>query len=183
MTNNINSGSYAQYNDFDSLAYICVKYLMENDEVIWKLLKYNDHEAWKKPDLTEAEKQALIYNGVDNTADSRVFLDIGQPDVLTAEICLIRVSPYSIFPENRIVGTISMMFEVYSHYKINHLSNYKTRLDMVAKRFLQVFNGANIESGIGKLYFDRLGSESNRLENGGQLPFKGKWIIMSNKSP
>ena len=49
-------------------------------------------------------------------------------------------------------------------------------------RFIKVFNGASIGA-IGKLFFDRVGSESNRQELGGQLPYTGKWMIMSNKSP
>lgn len=182
MSNNINSGSYAQYENYDIFPYNCVKYLMDNDEVVWKLLKYNDPNAWEKPDLTQIEKAALIYNGLDNTVNYRVFMDRGQPDVDTFENCQIRIANYSIFPENRMIGTLSMIFEVYPHYKTNHLTNYKTRGDMIMKRLIQVFNGATI-GGIGKLYFDRVGSESTRQELGGQLPFVGKWVIMSNKSP
>lgn len=181
MAYNINAGSYGQYDFFDEYSYTCIKYLMENDEVVWKLLKYTTPDAWDKADLTMAEKGALIYNGGDNTASARVFMDIGQPDVLTEETCIVRISPYSIFPDNRVVGTVSIMLECYSHYKVNHLSNYKTRIDMITKRLIQVFNGAQI-GGLGKLFFDRVGSDSNRMENGSQLPFKGRWIIMSNKS-
>jgi hypothetical protein len=182
MSNSINEGSYAQYEDFDNYAYNCVKHLMDNDEVVWKLLKYKTPDAWNQPNLTRAQKAALIYAGQDNSADFNVFMDIGQPDVETTETCVIRLSPYSVFPDNRVYGTVSLMFEVYSHYKLNHLGNYKTRVDMITKRFIQVFNGS-VVGGIGKLFFDRMGSESNRLENGGQLPFRGRWIIMSNKSP
>lgn len=185
MSANINAGSYAQYEDYDILPYRCVKYLMDNDEVIWRLLKYNTPNAWNEtecPNLTQAEKGALIYNGSDNTANFRVFLDRGQPDVNTFTNCELRIANYSIFPENRTVGTMSLIFECYPHYKTNHLSNYKTRGDMIIKRLLQVFNGATI-GGIGKLYFDRTASESVRQELGGQLPYLGKWMIMSNKSP
>lgn len=181
MANKVNDGSYAQYDDYDDIAYNCIKRLMTEDEVIWKLLKYNTPDAWNMADLTTAEKAELIYAGQDNTTDFRVFLDLGQPDVNTFENCQIRISEHSIFPDDRVRGTMSVMFEVYSHYKTNHLDNYKTRNAMIAKRFIQVFNGATI-AGIGKLFFDRMGSESNRMENGGQLPYKGKWLIMSTKS-
>lgn len=180
-SSNINGGSFAQYEFFDEYSYTLIKYLMENDEVIWKLLANDTPDAWNKPDLSQAEKAALIYRGGDNTAMSRVFMDIGQPDVLTEEVCIIRISPYSIFPDNRVTGTISIMFEVYSHYHINHLSNYRTRIDMITKRLIQVFNGAVI-GGLGRLFFDRVGSDNTRMENGSQLPFKGRWIIMANKS-
>jgi hypothetical protein len=185
---NINAGSYAGFYNYDSLPYNCIKYLLGKDELIWKLLKYSDPDAWNKPDLTYEQKIALIYNGEDNTINYRVFLDRGQPDVNTFENCQIRIANYSVFPENRVVGTISMVFEVYTHYKNNHLSNYKTRNDVIINRMRQVFSGANINSEgdgmgtMGKLFFDRMGSESNRQEIGGQLPYLGTWMIMSVKS-
>ncbi len=178
----INDGSYAQYEQLDEFAYNAVKYLMDNDEVIWKLLKYNDPDAWKKPNLTKEEKAALIYDGSDNTALFRVFLDQGEPDVNTFENCQIRISQYSLFPNNRVIGTNSMIFECYAHYKTNHLSNYRTRTDMIIKRFLQVFNGCDAIGGLGKLFFDRVASDSPRQEYAGQIPYRGKWVIMSNKS-
>lgn len=189
MPNDINSGSYAQYDDYDILPYTLVKYLMINNEMVWKLLKYNTNDAWEQANLTFSEKAALVYNGSDNTVDYRVFLDRGQPDVQTFETSQIRIANYSVYPENRTIGTVSMVFEVYTNYKINHLSNYKTRNDMIMKQLRQTFNGKIIpkdeEYGggtIGKLNFDRIASESARQEIGGQLPFLGSWMIMSFKS-
>jgi len=45
-----------------------------------------------------------------------------------------------------------MAFEVYSHYKINHLSNYTTRIDTIIQQLIYEFNGFNLESG--RLEFD-----------------------------
>jgi hypothetical protein len=181
MSNTPRDDSYASYSNFDTYAYSLVKYLMDNDEMIWKLLKYNSPDAWTKTDLTQAEKGALIYDGSDNTADFRVFLDQGQPDVVVGEVCILRISPHSIFPENRVIGTANFIFEAYCNYKVNHLTNYKTRLDMITQRLLGTFNGATIDGLVGKMYFDRMGSEAIRMEWGGQLPFKGRWLVMSNK--
>lgn len=187
-SNLINDGSYAQYEDYDILPYTLVKYLMNNNEIIWKLLKYTTPDAWDKPDLSYSEKASLIYNGGDNTVDYRVFLDRGQPDVQTFETSQIRIANYSIYPENRVIGTISFIFEVYTNYKINHLSNYKTRNDVIIHNLRKTFNGKfipkeNAGGGtIGRLYFDRIASDSNRQEIGGQLPFLGTWMIMSIKS-
>jgi len=181
VSNDINSGSYATYDIFDNLSYLCIDYLIENDELVWKLLKYNTPDAWNKPNLTRAEKAALIYDGGDDTSKFSVFMDTGQPDVQTTEKSEIRIHPYDLFPDNRVWGSIKMQFDVYAHYKVNHLSNYKTRVDMITKRFLQVFNGASI-GGLGKLHFDVVGTYGVKLETGGQLPFRGKWIFMSNKS-
>ena len=47
MTNNIGSDAYAQYEDFDSYSYKSksIQYLMEDDQVIWKLLAYNSSDV------------------------------------------------------------------------------------------------------------------------------------------
>lgn len=182
ITPNVGEGSYALYDGFDSISENCISYLMTHDEIIWKLLKYRTPDAWDKPDLTQQEKAALIYDGSDNSSDFNVFMDMGQPDVETTETCVIRIHPYNLYAPNRVIGDIRIMAEVYSHYKINHLSNYKTRNDMIIKRFLQVYNGATIEGLLGKMYLDDLGTYGTRMETGGQLPFRGKYVLFGSKS-
>lgn len=177
----MNKYGYNNYEDFPNLAYNAIKLLMTEDEITWKLLKYNDYLAFQKPNLTYEEKAALIYNGNDTESKFRVFQDIGQPDVWVEKVCILRISPYSIYPDNMYVGTMGMMFEVYCHYEINHLSNYTTRIDTIIQRLIHVFNGAEV-GGIGKLFFDRRASADCRLLPGGQLPMKGKWMVMSNKA-
>jgi len=182
--NSENIGKFA-YNTYDAIplmSYNCVVHLMENNEVIWKLIKYPVPDAWKMPALTYDEKIALINTGLEDATKYRVFLDVGQPDVWTEEMCSIRISPYSVFPDNRSIGTVTMIFEVFSHYKINHLSNYTTRIDTIMAEFLKTFNGVDGIGGIGKLHFDSLSNKEMRVAVGGQLPYKGKWLLMSNKS-
>ena len=182
ITPDVGEGSYALYAGFDLFSYNCITYLMNNDEVIWKLLFYKTPDAWNKTNLTQAQKGALIYDGSDDSSKFNVFLDQGAPDVVTREDCILRISPHSIFPDNRVVGTVNMVFETYSNYHINTLSNYRTRTDMIAKRLIQVFNGSTIDGGLGKLFFDRLGGEANRLEWAGQSPWKGRWMVFSTRS-
>ena len=182
LTPNIGEGSYALYDGWDSFSYNCISYLMTHDELIWKLLKYPTPNAWQMSDLTQEEKASLIYNGSDDTSKFHVFMDQGQPDVETLEGAIIRIAPYSINPENRVVGTVLMIFEAYTHYHVNHLTNYKTRNDMITQRLIQVFNGATIEGGLGKIHLDNLGSYGTRAELGGQLPWRGRWILMGQKT-
>jgi hypothetical protein len=180
MANAVNSGSYAQYEDLDSFSYLAIKYMLDNDELIWKLLYYNTPDAWNKSNLTASQKTSLIYKGEDDTSSFRVFMDTGQPDSEKNEISIVRIHPYTINPNNRVWGSVTLMFEVYAHYKINHLSNYKTRNDMILQRFISLFNGTTI-GGIGKLHFDVMGTLGVRAETVGQLPFRGKWLMMGNK--
>ncbi len=172
---------YNKYSRIDEFSYECIKHLMLNSEITWKLLKYPTRDAYREADLTQDQKAELIYSGQDDSSLYHVFMDGGSPDVVTREDCVLRIVPFAIYPENKVVGTLTMSFEVYSHYKINTLSNYKTRVDTITGEILKIFNGEFLEIGIGRLYFDRLASQSNRMSLSGQLPFKGKQIFMSNK--
>ena len=55
------------------MSYEILKYLILNNEDIWKLLKYTTPDALSKPNLTLAEKTALIYNGETDASPYRVF--------------------------------------------------------------------------------------------------------------
>ena len=50
--------AYNIYEDFPRYSYKCIKYMMDNNELIWKLLKYNSPDAWEKsePTITEPFK-------------------------------------------------------------------------------------------------------------------------------
>jgi len=179
-----NREGYADYKVFNQFSYKIIEHLMDNNEEIWKLLKHITPDAWSKPDLTANEKAQLIYDGSEDTTDFKVFLDDGIPDVYTREDAILRISPFSMFPENRTIGTVMIRFEVYAHWKVNHLSNYTTRVDSIIKELLGTLNGSLIDSegSIGRLYFNRLEANRARMETTGQIPFKGKVLFLANKS-
>lgn len=173
--------AYNDFRQFSKLSYNCISKMIEENELIWKLLKYPDPDAWDKPSLTREEKAALIYSGQQDSSQFRVFMDGKQPDVLMDECTLVRIMPHYAVGLNRTVGYIEMNFEIFSHYKINHLSNYQTRIDTIAGELLALFNGSDV-GGLGLLAFDKMMDESSRLFEAGQIPFGGKQIIMSTYS-
>lgn len=181
MTPNIGASAYNDFKQFSKLSYNCIKLLMDTNELVWKLLKYTDPDAWSKPDLTQEEKGSLIYKGQQDTSQYRVFMDGKQPDVLMDEVPLLRIMPHYAIGLNRTLGVIEMSMEVFSHYKINHLSNYETRIDIITQQLLETFNGSNI-GGLGLLTFDKMADQSSRLFQAGQIPFGGRQIIFSNYS-
>jgi hypothetical protein len=187
MTDTITPGleAYNDFRQFSKLSYNCIKLLMSGSptgsELTWKLLKYQDADAWNKPDLTQDEKAALIYSGQQDTSMYHVFMDGKQPDVLMKEIALIRIMPQYAVGLNRTVGFIQISMEIFAHYKINHLSNYQTRVDTITEELLSVFNGSDV-GGMGLLSFDKMADQSSRLFQAGQIPFGGKQIIFGTYS-
>lgn len=181
MANEIGSEAYNKYPGLADYPYNCITYLIENNEMIWKLLKYNEANAYKQDNLTKEEKGLLVYKGTDKEEDFRVFMDQGQSDAWVHESCVLRISIFRIFPTNRTIGTVQMSFEVYSHYKINHLTNYRTRIDYICQELIETFNGKEM-GGIGKLFYNLMEDTTQTLSQSGQVPFKGKRIIMSTKA-
>ena len=180
-TPNVGASAYNKFSQFSDLSYNCIKYMMNNNEMIWKLLKYNDTDAWKKPNLTQGEKAQLIYSGQSDTSQYTIFMDSKQPDVQMKEISMLRIHPNAAIGMNRTVGYIEMAMEVFSHYKINHLSNYRTRIDLISQELLGLFNGVEI-GGLGLLTFDKIADQSSRLFQAGQIPFGGTALYFSTYS-
>ena len=183
MTIDIKKQSYNTYDFFPAISHNCLSYLMDENELVWKLLKYNDKDAWKDdtdhPNLSKAEKGALIYDGSPDDTNFRVFMDFGNDNVWTEQVCLLRISPTELIPKNHVYGNICIAFEVHCHYKINTLSNYQTRANIITQQIIDVFNGAEI-GGLGRLFFDFKISYKSRMSIGGMTPFKTNYLIMTN---
>jgi len=180
-TANVGETAYNRFRQFSTLSYNCIKLLMDENELVWRLLKYSDPDAWSKANLTQEQKGALIYAGQQDTSQYHVFMDGKQPDVLVKEVTLLRIMPTYAVGMNRTLGYIEVGMEVFSHYKINHLSNYKTRIDTITEELLATFNGKDV-GGLGLLSFDKMADQSSRLFEAGQIPFGGKKIIFSTYS-
>ena len=179
---NIGKNAYNQYKGLPLLAYTCITKLLSDNETIFKLLYYNDPDALLHANLTATEKANLIYKGQENMENYHIFMDSGQSDAWTTESTVLCIYPYDIYPTNRTIGVITMAFEVYSHYKINHLSNYTTRTDAIIQQLLYEFNGFNLGE-VGRLEFDyKMGGIAQKMNSKGVTPYKGKYILMSTKS-
>ncbi len=173
---------YNRYENFPKLAYNIIKKLFtsKDAEIIWKLLDYKSADDWNKSNLTLKEKQNLIFKGTGNELDYRVFLDFGLEDGQDEEACFLRIYPGAIFPESRVTGVVGVNFEVFCHSKINHLSNYQTRIDTIIQALIDTLNGEFV-GGVGRLFFDSDGSSFDSVKTMAQKPYKGKILIMSTR--
>ncbi len=173
------------YNDFTAvpeLSYNVVSSLFDKEEDLWRLLAYSDPDALDRrvhPDLTLDEKIALVYRGQDDITNYRVFMDMGMDDTWNVEAAMLRISPAMVVPDNYVYGKNAMSFEVYSHFKVNHLSNYTTRSMSIVQRIISCLNGSEVE-GVGKLFFDRKASSLCKIVPIGRIPYKGYGVIMCN---
>lgn len=172
--------SYNTYQGYPDIPFNCISYLLDNNEDVWKLLKYNDPRAYAKPNLTSTEKGNLIYNGdFVNINDFRVFMDTGQDDAVLSETTILKISTVELIPTNYVYGMVTIAMEVFTHYKCSQLANYRTRLDSIIQSLIQTFNGSDIKN-VGRLYFDQRASARTRAYAIGSIPYKGKCIIFSN---
>ena len=91
--------AYATYDVMPTLSYNIIEHLMTNPdaEIIWKLLKYNDSDAWKKPNLTRDEKARMIYNGMDGQDNFNVYLDYFMDEATNKEKSCTQVWHWSNF--------------------------------------------------------------------------------------
>ena len=171
--------AYAGYIEMEKLSYRIIEYLITcpEAEIIWKLLKYNDADAWKKPNLTKKEKAALIYNGINHQEDYNVFLDYFMDEATNKEKSFLRIYPSNVFPTTRTYGVCCVNLEVFIHSQINHLSNYTTRLDTIIQKLIEVLNGVDVK-GVGVLYFDANITTYCRVLTTGEKTYKGKILTM-----
>lgn len=177
--------SYNKYTLLPNVPYNIATYLMDHDDFIWKLLKYDTSDAWSpsKANLTKAEKGALIYKGTGALTDYRLFFDAGMDSAWTISTTILRISPIAIIPKNYVTGMQSIRFEVYTHATLNMLSNYNPRSLSIIQKLIEVLNGADIE-GVGRIFFDYKASQYCRLTgvNIGNATYKGYELIMCNQS-
>ena len=74
------------YNSMSALPFIpyrIMKHLALNEEILWKLLKYNTYDALSRPDLTFQEKMALIWAKDDKQEKYNVFFTNLVEDAIT----------------------------------------------------------------------------------------------------
>lgn len=175
--------AYNKLTNYRLLSYYIISYLMDNNEIIWKLLKYPNNDALDMPNLTLTEKAELIYNGEINAEPFRVFRTaFPMDDAYTEQITQLRIFPTYNNPENRMASVQDFMINPITHVKLSHLNDYSTRIDTMVEEVIRTLNGVLVE-GVGVMYFDAGRQRSNSIKYtpniGNNKNFEGAYIIMS----
>lgn len=163
--------AYNQYSGIEMMPYKIIAHLIENNEDIFKLLKYNTSNALECVNLTLEEKVNLIYKGESDSTPFKIFMQPITDDAFPENSTQFRVYIDNIIPNDQIRGLTTFVFEIFCHNKINTLNNYSTRMHWMLQQIISTFNGAIID-GIGELFFNA--KASNRMNYAKQNIFNGK---------
>ena len=174
---------YNKYTEYPRASYNIIKYLIANNDLLFRLLKYPDAKAFRldadHPNLTLEEKNSMLYNGIDPETDFNLFIDLRQDDAWTKQFSFIRIAPSKLVPTNYVYGYMPIVMIPYTHFKINTMINGETRLDRMTQQLIETLNGAEIPD-VGQLFFDARASRECQMTLTGSIPYSGNVLVMCN---
>lgn len=175
--------SFNHFTNLDSVETRIIEYIRDSDrpeaQRVWKLLRYNDTKALFQDNLTQKEKNDLIY--LDQDQDKcRVFNFHYIEDEFVETCSLIKVYIHSIEPVNHLVSKVNVGIDILTHNKLTNVYNdngdvleggrpveenipVKNRNTVILQALLSVLNGANIE-GVGVLQFNGEATKKSNVE-------------------
>ena len=145
------------YNSLSALPYIpynILVYLARQDEIIWKLLKYNSYDALSKPDLSFDEKLELIWKFGPQEKFGVFFTPLVE-DAVCESKCVLKIYDYYIHAKELYTSTAVYAFDfLYGGQMslVDYNGTSVSRGDLFINRVLAVLNGAEV-GGVGKLTF------------------------------
>lgn len=178
--NMMDGNAYNRFVNLDSIEYRIFDFLVKSDnkycQNLFKLLKYDTADCLMKPNLTTAEKRALLYVTNGEVADQKVMLMPYVDDALVEQGSYLRIFVDSIFPQNHVISTVNVGVQVVTHNKICNIYGeatefnpetnpaeldengnptiiYKSRITEMLKSVLAALNGT-VVAGVGTLQFN-----------------------------
>lgn len=173
------------YNSMSKLPFIpynILTYLANNDEILWKLLAYNDYDALSKPDLTISEKFDLLWKTGPQEKYSVFFTNLVE-DAVPESKCILKIYDYYIHANQLFTGTVVYAFDFLYGGQMS-LVNYNgvpvSRADLFVNRILELLNGVEV-GGVGKLVFfdDMSRYDLGRSVIGNSKTFTGIQLFLS----
>ena len=172
------------YNSFSALPvipYNIMKFLTQ-DEIIWKLLAYNDYEALSHDSLTFDEKMDMLWK-VGPQEQYSVFLSNLIEDVIAESKTILKCYHYYSHADNLYTSSTVFAFDVLYGGQMA-LVDYNgipvSRGDLMLNRIMDNLNGAYV-GGVGQFMFydDMSRYDLARSVIGNSKSFTGKQIFLS----
>ena len=177
-------------NDFTNtpcVPYNIYQYLMENNEDIFKILKYPTKDCLSKPNLTMKEKVALLWKGESEETNYNVFFKPLVGNEMIEEATQMRINKVYMSPDNIYLSTNTYEF-MFLVGRTIALINYNgvicSRLDVLEMEILKTLNGKYALGTIGTFQFNRemsrncqstLNINNSKTYFGSSLYLAGKW--------
>ncbi len=89
---------------------------------IWKLLKYGDINALSQPDLSQEEREALIFCDDGEPTSKRVFVGPWTNNAWTEQSSSLYVYVDRISPQNHMTAVVEVVVETITHTKITYIN-------------------------------------------------------------
>lgn len=147
------------YNSLSALPkapYRILEYLAQNNENIWKMLKYNSYDALNKPNLTMREKMDFIWKEGLQEPYGVFFTNLVE-DAICESKCILKIYQYYIHANpSPYSSTVVYAFDWLYGGKMSLIDDGGipvNRGDKFINEILTTLNGAEI-GGIGKLQFN-----------------------------
>ncbi len=175
----------AMYNKYISMPYIpyrIIEYLANNNENLWKILKYNTYDCLSENDLTFEEKMELVWSHEANQEDYKIFLTALVENMIPVSGTIIKIYKEMTLPRNHINAVAGYEIDILYGGKIA-LVEYNgipcNRGDVCEAEILSTLNGVEVD-GVGKLEFSmkKLGSSRSSLNIGDNKSFTGTSLLM-----
>lgn len=173
------------YNSLTALPYIpyrILSYLATEEEILWKLLAYNDYDALSKPNLTFQEKMDLVWKTGPQGKFSVFFTNLVE-DAVPESRCIMKLYDFYIHAKELYTSTIVYAFD-FLYGGNMALVDYDgvpvSRGDLFINRILTTLNGADV-GGVGKLTFldDMSRYDLGRSIIGNSKTFTGVQLFLS----
>lgn len=173
------------YNSMTALPYIpynIMKYLALNEEILWKLLKYNTYDALSKPSLTFQEKMDLIWAKDDKQEKYNVFFTNLVEDAITQSKTIMKLYKFFIDTDN--IYNANVVYQIDFLYGGNMAMVECNgipvpRDDLLIQRVLETLNGVAV-GGVGMLQLNTQMSRysSARTTIGNDKTFTGASLFL-----
>lgn len=176
----------ASYNKFEFMPYIpyrIIEYLAENNENLWKILKYNTYDCLYKDNLTFEEKMKLIWSHESDQENYHIFFTALVENMIPTEQTMVQLYKYYTVPKTPINSIALYEFDILYGGKIS-LIDYNgypcNRGDVCEAEILSTLNGVEV-GGVGRLEFNTKKSSMSKSGTniGDNKNFTGTSLIMA----
>lgn len=146
------------FNSMPQIPYQILTYLIDNNENLFKLLKYNSTDALQKDDLTKKEKIALLYTEVGQEDEYHIFLKPLIGEEMTDSVTQLRLYKARITPTTNLKAVLNYEFDIVVGTKTNLVYDNNgipcSRLDMIESEIINSLCGTSM-FGVGGFQFNR----------------------------